>query len=270
MLFRSAGSLTATNYLYNIAAKDGTVIGMIDQAIALTQILDPRSVRGDVTKFNWIGRVVDNSAVLYAWHTAPVKKMSEALDKELILAVSGQNSRQWGALMRNMLGYKLKLMSGYQGAAEAALAMERGEIHALTQPYPVLRAEKPEWLRDRKVNFLLQAGVDSHPDLKDIPLITDLARNADERGMIEFIAGNSRVGRAMMSPPGQPPERVADLRRAFMAVMSDAEFLADLKRANLDLNPMPGEALQREIATSLHVSPELVARAKKLAELAEQ
>jgi tripartite-type tricarboxylate transporter receptor subunit TctC len=265
-----AGSLTATNQLLNIAPRDGTVLGMIDQAIALTQILEPKSVRGDVTKLNWIGRAVDNSAILYAWHTAPVKKIADALDKELILATSGQNSRLWGAMLRNMLGYKLKLLSGYQGAAEAALAMERGEIHALTQPYPVLRAEKPDWLREKKVNFLMQAGVDSHPDLKDIPLITDLARTDEERRMIEFIAGNSRVGRAITSPPGQPPERVAELRRAFLAVMADAEFLAEMKRASLDLNPMPGEELQREMEKALNVSPELVARAKKLAEFAEQ
>lgn len=265
-----AGSISAINYLYNIAAKDGTVLGMVDQAAVLTQMLDPKSIRGDVTKFNWIGRVTDNSAVLYAWHTAPVQKIREALDTELIIATSGQNSRMLSALMKNMLGYKLKMLSGYQGAAEAALAMERGEIHALTQPWPVLRAEKPEWIRDKKINLLLQVGVDSHPALTAAPLVTDLARNGEERSMIEFIAGNSRIGRAIVSPPGQPAERVAELRKAFMLTMLDADFLAEIKRADLDLAPMTGEELQAIIARSLDVSPQLIARAKTLAEFTAQ
>lgn len=264
-----AGSLAAINYLYNAAARDGTVLGMIDQAAALTQMLDPKNMRADVTKYNWIGRVTDNSAVLYAWHTAPVKKIGDALDKELIIATTGQNSRMLSALMKNMLGYKFKMLNGYQGAAEAALAMERGEIHALTQPWPILRAEKPDWIRDKKINLLLQVGVDSHPDLGVAPIVTDLARNDEERRIVEFIAGNSRVGRAVVSPPGQPAERVADLRKAFMQATADAEFLAEIKRDNLDLAPMPGGELQRVIARSLEVSPEMVAKAKALAEFTE-
>ncbi len=261
-----AGSLSAINYLYNIAAKDGTVLGMIDQAAALTQLLEPKSIRGDVTKFNWIGRVTDNSAVMYSWRTAPVQNIRDALEKELVLATSGQNSRLLSALMRNMLGFKLKLLNGYQGAAEAALAMERGEIQALTQPWPILRAEKPDWLREKKINLLLQVGVDSHPDLKDVPIVTQFARDDEERRIVDFMAGNSRVGRSIVSPPGQPPERVADLREAFTRVMRDPEFIAEIKRDSLDLAPMPGEELQKVIAASIAVSPELVAKAKTLAE----
>ncbi len=265
-----AASIAAINYLYNVVPKDGTVLGMIDQASAMTQMLEPGLMRADVTKFNWIGRVSDNSAVLYSWHTAPVQKIQDAFEKELIVATNGQSSRTLSALMKNLLGMKLKLVNGYKGTAEAALAMERGEIQALTQPYPVLRADKPDWLRDKKINLLMQAAVDSHPDLKDVPLITDLARNEDEKAMLYFAAGNSRVGRSVMSPPGQPPERVAELRAAFMQTMRDEDFLAEIKRSALDLAPMPGEDLQAFIEASTHVSPEFVARAKTLMEFSEQ
>jgi len=265
-----AVSIAAINQLYNLSPRDGTVLGMIDQAAALTQTLDPGALKADVTKFNWIGRVSDNSAVLYAWHTAPVQKIRDAFEKELIVATNGQSSRTLSALMKNLLGMKLKLVNGYKGTAEAALAMERGEIEALTQPYPVLRAEKPDWLRDKKINLLMQAAVDSHPDLKDVPLITDLARNDDERAMLTFAAGNSRVGRSVMSPPGQPPERVAELRAAFMQTMKDEDFLADIKRSALDLAPMPGADLQTFIEESVKVSPEFAARAKTLMEFSEQ
>ena len=261
-----AVSLAAISYLYNSAPKDGTVLGMIDQASALTQVLDPGAMRADVSKFNWIGRLTDNAAVLYSWHTAPVQKMSDALAKELIVATNGQSSRQLASLLKNLLGYKLKTVNGYAGTNEAALAMERGEIHALTQPWTVLRAERPEWLRERKINLLLQVGVDQHAELQGVPLITNLARTAEDRRIIEFIAGNSRVGRSVVSPPGQPPQRVAELRAAFMQTMQDEAFRAEVARLNLDLAPLDGEALQKIIADSLSVPPELVEKGRAFAE----
>jgi len=261
-----AASVAAINYLYNAAPKDGTIVGMIDQSAALTQALDPKSLRADVAKFNWIGRATDNSAVLYSWHTAPVQKIQDAFEKNLIVATNGQSSRMLSALMKNLLGMRLVLVNGYQGAAEAALAMERGEIEALTQPYPVLRADKPEWLRDKLINLLLQVGVDSHPDLKGVPLITELARNEDQRAIIELVAGNSRVGRSFLSPPGEPAERVAEMRAAFMKSMTDPDFLDEIKRAQLDLSPMPGEELQKIIEKAVAAPPDLAARTRALTE----
>ena len=261
-----AGSIAAINHLANIAPRDGTVLGMIDQAAGLTQILDPKSFKADVTKFNWIGRLTDNAAVIFAWHSAPVKKMEDAFEKELIIATAGQNSRMLTAMMRNMMGFKMRALNGYAGPQESNLAMERGEIHALTQPWTVLRSEKPEWLREKKINILVQVGVDSHPDLSSVPLLSRYARNEEERQIVDFLAGNSRVGRAVTSPPGQPPDRVADLRAAFTKTMQDPDFLADIKRANLDLAPLSGQELQALIEKTAQVSPDIVAKAKKIAE----
>ena len=262
-----AASIAAINHLYNAATRDGTVLGMVDQSAPLTQLIEPKAFRADVTKFNWIGRITDNSAVLYGWRTAPVQKIEQACEKELIVAAPGQSSRALMTFLQNLLGLNLKILTGYRGPNDSRLAMERGEIHALTQPYSVLRAEKPDWLRDKTVTLLLQVSVDSHNELKHIPIVTGLARTAEERQLIEFIAGNSRIGRAVLSPPGQPPERVADLRRAFMAVMEDQEFLSDIKKLELDLNPMPGEALQKFVEAAVRVSPELVEKAKTLSGL---
>ncbi|MDB5642751.1 MAG: tripartite tricarboxylate transporter family receptor [Hyphomicrobiales bacterium] len=261
-----AGSITAVNHLANIAPRDGTVLGMVDQAASLTQMLDPKSIKADVTKFNWIGRMTDNAAVIFAWHTAPVQKIEDAFDKELIIATAGQNSRMLSAMMRNLLGFRMRALSGYAGPQESNLAMERGEVHALTQPWSVLKFEKPEWLRDGKINILVQVGVDGHPELDAVPLLSKFARNDEERQIVDFLAGNSRIGRAVTSPPGQPAERVADLRSAFMQMMRDEDFLADIRRANLDLNPMSGEDLQALVQRTADVSPVIVEKAKKVAE----
>jgi tripartite-type tricarboxylate transporter receptor subunit TctC len=260
-----AGSILAMNYLYNVAPRDGTYLGMIDQAAPLTQLFGMKGLKADVTKFNWIGRITDNAAVLYAWHTAPVQNIRDAFSKELIISAPGQNSRMWATFLKNLLGLKLKILTGYKGAAESRLALERGEIQALTQPYPVLRAEKPEWIRDGKITLLLHVGIDPYPALSGVPMVTDLARNADERKMIEFMASSARIGRSVMSPPGEPAERVRLLRAAFMKVMRDADFLAEIRKARLDLNPMPGDGLQAVIERTVDQPPALVARAKQLA-----
>ena len=266
-----AGHLQATNYLYAQAARDGTFIGAILPTFVGYQVLDGRGAQYDARNFNYLGSADVENANLYTWSSLGVKRIEEVRTREVLMGATGAGSYTmlYPTLLNNMLGYKFKMLNGYPGAAEAALAMERGEIHALTQPWPILRAEKPDWIKEKKINFLLQVGVDSHPDLSVAPIVTDLARNNEERSLIEFIAGNSRVGRAITSPPGQPAERVADLRKAFMQVMQDADFLAEMKRDKLDLAPMPGEDLQRVIARSLDVSPEMVAKAKVLAEFKE-
>jgi tripartite-type tricarboxylate transporter receptor subunit TctC len=261
-----AGSISAINSLYNVAPKDGTVLGMIDQAATLSQLFGEKGLQADVAKFNWIGRVTDNAAVLYGWHTAPVQHIRDAFEKELIISASGQNSRMLSTLMKNLLGMKLKILTGYRGAGESQLAMERGEIHALTQPYSVLRAEKADWIREKTITMLLQVGVDPYPDLAGVPLVTDLGRTEEEKRLIFLMAGNSRIGRSIVSPPGQPKERVEELRAAFMQTMADPQFLAEVRRLDLDVNPLSGAELQKVIENSLDASPEMVEKVKTLSE----
>ena len=138
-----AGGIRSANYIYNIAAKDGTVFGIFDQAVFLDQLLGVPGLRGDVRQFNWVGRLASNSSVLFAWHTAAVKKIEDAFSHELIVAAPGSNSRlNWTAL-NALTGTKLKLLTGYEGPATAKIAMERGEVEALSLPWGVLREENP-------------------------------------------------------------------------------------------------------------------------------
>jgi len=259
-----AGGIRAANHLYSVAAKDGTVVGIFDQAVFLNQLLGVPGLRGDVAQFNWIGRLISNSAVLFAWHTAKVKKIEDALTQELIVAASGSSSRlNWTAL-NALAGTKFKLLTGYEGPATAKIAMERGEVEALSLPWPVLRNENREWLRDKKVNLLLQTGIDQHPDLQRLPRMIDLARNDDDRKVLEIFASPSLVGRSFVAPPGVPKDRVDELRAAFMAMVKDAEFLADVAKLNFDLDPLPGAELQA-FFTKADYPPALLERAKEIA-----
>jgi tripartite-type tricarboxylate transporter receptor subunit TctC len=261
-----AATIRATNYLYNEASKDGTVIGTVDQGIFLNQILGLPQLRADTAKFNWIGRIVSNSAVLYAWHSSPVKKIDDAFARELIVAATGAASRLNWVVLNTVVGTKLKLISGYSGTGEARIALERGEVDAMSQPWPIIKAELPHWLRERKISLLVQTGADKSPELPDVPRMIDLARNADDLALLALFSSPSTIGRSVVAPPGLPPERVAELRRAFIETMRDPAFLQDVEKSKLDLEPLAGEALQAAIAGSGNFSAELIARAQRIAE----
>ena len=264
-----AGSIKASVYLYNTAPKDGTVIGMVDEAIYLNQILDPQEAKTDATKFNWIGRILPNSAVLFARSDAAVQKIEDTFSKELIVSASGAASKLNWTVLKNALGVKFKILSGYQGSNDSMLAMLRGEADALSQPWSILKITGEQLLRDKKINLLLQTGAEKDPDLPQVPRMIDLARNDEEKKLLELFSSPSLIGRSVLAPPGTSPERVVELRRAFMETMHDPAFLADVKRAKLDLNPMSGEALQAAIGKMGDVPEALVARARRVSDMKE-
>jgi tripartite-type tricarboxylate transporter receptor subunit TctC len=264
-----AGGVRGANYLYAVAPKDGTTIGIFDQAVFLNQMLGVPGLRGDVRNFNWIGRMASNSAVLVAWHTAAVKKIEDAFTHELIVAAPGSSSRlNWTAL-NAITGTKLKLLTGYEGPATSKVAMERGEVEAISQPWGVLKSEDPEWLADHKVNLLLQTGIEKNVGLENLPRMVDLAKNEEDKKLLEIFASPSLVGRSFAAPPGLPKDRVEELRKAFMAVVTDPDFIAEVARMKLDLDPLPGDKLQAFFSNA-NYPPALLQRARDIAKLTER
>jgi tripartite-type tricarboxylate transporter receptor subunit TctC len=260
-----AGSIRAANYLYNSARKDGTAIGMLDEAIYLNQILGTQELKADATKFNWIGRILANSAILFARREAQVQKIEDVFNKELIVSTSGTASKLNWTVLKNALGMKFTLIQGYQGTSDSMLAMQRGEVDALSMEWSILRITGEPLIRGQKVNLLLQTGVLKEPDLSQIPRMIDLGRNEDERKLLEFFSLPSLIGRSVLAPPGLRPERVAELRRAFMATMQDPLFLGDLKRARLEISPLPGDELQAVVAREGDFPAMLIERARRAA-----
>jgi tripartite-type tricarboxylate transporter receptor subunit TctC len=262
-----AGGVRGANHLYNVAAKDGTVIGIFDQAVFLDQLLGVPGIRADAQKFNWIGRLVGNSAVLFAWHTAAVKKTEDIFTTPLIVAASGSSSRLNWTAMNTLAGTKFKLILGYEGPSTAKIAMERGEVEALSLPWPVLRNENRDWLKGNKVNLLLQTGLQKNADLPDLPRMVDLVKNEDDRKILEIFCASSVVGRSFVAPPGLPQARVDELRHAFDLMVRSPEFLADVERLNFDIDVMSGAELQAFFAGT-NFSPALIEHAREIAKLA--
>jgi tripartite-type tricarboxylate transporter receptor subunit TctC len=284
-----AGSIRAANYLYNVAPKDGTAIGMVDEAILLNQILgaqDPnteavnrswlggilRQIMGtqetktDAVKFNWIGRILANSAILFVRREAGVQKIEDAIDKELIVSASGTASKLNWTVLKNAFGMKFKIVSGYQGSNESLLALMRGEADALSMPWSILRIAGEELIRDKKINLLLQTGAEKDADLANVPRMIDLARDDNERKLLELFASPSMIGRSVLAPPGVSMEHVAELRRAFTAMTQDPTFLGDLRKARLELSPLSGEQLQAAVAGMGEVPEWLIERARRVSE----
>jgi tripartite-type tricarboxylate transporter receptor subunit TctC len=261
-----AGGIRAANHLYSAVPKDGTTIGMLDQATYLDQILGTPGLTADATRFNWIGRILSNSAVLYSWHLAKVQKIEDVFTQQLIVATSGASSRLNYTVLNNLLGTKFKIITGYQGSSDSRLAMMRGEIDALSQPWPVLKVEGEQLLRDKQINLLLQTGADKHPELQQVPRMIDLGKTDGDKVLLALFSSSSTIGRSVVAPPGLPAERVKMLRAAFVAMLKDPALLDEVGKMRLSLDPLDGEGLQAAIASIGSVSPELVARARRVAE----
>lgn len=263
-----AGSLTAANLLFNDPRKDGATLGMLGQSIYFMQMLGDPNIKYDAPKFNWIGRMTNVIDVVVAWHGAKAKTIEDAYKIPVSVAVGGalSGSTLYVNFMKNMLGLKLVPTKGY-GSAEAFLAMERGEVDATgSANWYGLQAQHAEKLRDKKLNVLVQIGLQKAPGLEHVPLLPDLAKNERDRKILIALATTDEIARSVLAPPGVPPQRVEALRRGFMATMNSESFLAEAKKARLAINPMDGEALTKLVIDSgSSLSPDMIADIKIMA-----
>lgn len=241
----AAGSLVAANTIYESAPKDGSVFALIGRDAPLGPITGQPGARFEPTKFSWLGTPTRETNVCVAYRTAKVKTVKDLFDQELIMGDVGPGSgtRIYPQALAGLLGMKFKLVSGYKSSADVMLAMQRDEVQGICESFDSIRTRKPEWLEKKEIIILFQGAPEAHPDLPGVPLIQDLARNAEERQAIEFLYAGQGIGRPFVAPPGMPPERLSMLRKAFDATMKDPEFIADAKRQKLDLDPIDGDKL---------------------------
>ena len=175
-----AGGLRGANYLYNVAAKDGSVMGVVSQTVAVGQVLGTTpGIQYDARQFTWVGRVNANVEVDHAWHASGVRSIKDVMVRETIAAGTGPTSSSvvMRRLMNELVGTKYKVVTGFQGPTSAQLAFERGEVDAIVKPWSSIKSGTPEWLRDKKIVLLVQFTQERHRELQDVPAIVDLARD---------------------------------------------------------------------------------------------
>jgi len=257
-----AGSLTAANYIYNVASNDGTVIALVQRSVLLIKHWNPQAVRFDLARLNWIGSINSEVAVTAAWHTAPHKSARDLFDKELIVGgVQGGDPDTTPRLFNALIGTKFRIINGYPGTTEIIAAMEKGELQGIADwSWSSLKVMRPEWIRDNKITLLMQAAINKEPELGTLPSALDFVKDDADRKVMELYLTQKTLARPIIAPPGIPPERLAALKQAFAALASDKEFLADAQSARLEVAPIWGEAVDRIVKLVSSASPETAAR----------
>ena len=242
-----AGSLTATNNLYNLAPKDGTTIGVVQRGMLTAKLTNPNGVRFDVEKMNWIGNLAPEVATIVSWKTNPVKTTDDLFKEQLIVGGPGPtlDPETTPRLLNALIGTKFKIVSGYTGNTEILLAMERGEVGG-TADLAWSNVKRRTDLRPN-LNVLMQVGLEKAPDL-DVPLALDFAKNEEDREIMELFFIQKTVARPLVAPPNVPADRVAAMRKAFLDMTKDKEFLGEAEKLALDVEPATGEDIQKIIA----------------------
>ena len=259
-----AGSFLALGHVYNIAPKDGTIIGIGAPTSPLDEKLGTQGVRFKTAELNWVGRIDSLINIVFLWKTSPVKTIADAQRIESTLSGTGAGSTVsiYPTVMNNVLGTKFKLVMGYRGSNEAQLAVERGEVEGHSTSWTAVKVAHPDWLPTKTITILVQFALKRHPELPDVPTVVDLARSDEERQILSAVMNATEVGTAFFTTPGIPADRLTALRRAFDATMKDPEFLAEAQRTKLTVSPITGEELQKLVTEVSNLSPALLQKVR--------
>jgi tripartite-type tricarboxylate transporter receptor subunit TctC len=261
------GSVKAANYLASQASKDGLTIGMIGQQLALTQALRDAAVAYDMRKFGWLGRFTSIVEVSLTWHTSPTKTIQDAMKRETVMAATsaGATAEQMPSLMNKLAGTKFKMIKGYPGTTGTILAMERGETEGGHATLANILFGKQAWLKEKKINVLVQYAQGRHPLFKDVPAMVEFGKTAEDKQVLNLFGSTAEVGRALMTPPDVPADRLAVLQKAMQTMLTDPAFKDELEKRKLEFEPMSGADLQKIIAQTLEVPAAVIERSIELA-----
>jgi tripartite-type tricarboxylate transporter receptor subunit TctC len=259
-----AGSLILANHLYNRAAKDGTVIGMVNGEAALSPLFGQADALFDSLKLSWIGSISQETSICLVWHSAAIAGIKDVLRNTLVIGAASATGTTYNYpnSSNHLLGTKFKIVAGYEGTNAVMLAVERGEVQGMCgTPLNSLRSARPQWLEQKQAKVILQEATARHPDLSDVPTVMELAPDGETKRVLELIYGWQIMGRPIVAPPGLPAERFTALRQAFDDTMKDPDFLAAAQRSILEINPINGPAIESFLIRVYRTPKALVERA---------
>jgi tripartite-type tricarboxylate transporter receptor subunit TctC len=250
------GGMRLANYLSNVAAKDGTAFAIFNRGTAFDPLLGNKSAQFDATKLNWIGSTNDEVSICATWHTTGVTTIAQTMTQEIVVGATGPSGDtfQFPRITNGVLGTKFKIISGYPGGNDVDLAMERQEVQGRCGwSYTSVKSTRQHWL-DRK-----WLNISKHPDLPDVPLIMDLARNDEQRAIFKLMFARQVMAWPFVMPSGVPGDRVEAMRKAFDETMADKDFLADARKAVMEIRPVAGAAVQK-LVQEVYATPPAIAQ----------
>jgi tripartite-type tricarboxylate transporter receptor subunit TctC len=263
-----AGSAKAAAYMQTLAPKDGTVLGAVFPGAIMDPLLGDRAkAKYDASKFLYVGTADNTRRICITWHTSKTKTFADAQQRKTIIAASqtGGSSRDYAYLHNHLTGTKFNIVSGYKGTVDMLLAIERGEAEGTCgYDWISLQTQRPQWLAEKKINILVQVGLDPEPALTamGVPQVYKFVKNEDDRKALDLVITQQVFGRPYFFPPGTPADRVKIMRDAFDATMKDPAFLAEAKKLRLAINPISGERIQKLIEDVYASPPAVVERAR--------
>ena len=260
----AAGGVVMTNQLFAQGPKDGTVIGIPINGIPTAPLL-MSGTQFDAGKLIWLGSTNREAYVAFVWHTAPVASITELANRELVVGATtpGTTMVDFPLLVNDVLGYKFKVVRGYQGTPQINLAIERGEIQGNGGiGWASVKAQTQHWINEKKIRVLAQYGLTRYAELSDIPTMLELAKSEPDRAAMRMLFARTEYGRPYFLPPEVPAARVLALRRAFDATMTDPGFVAEAAKLQLDVSPMTGEEVQTLVGELARTPPEIITRVR--------
>lgn len=265
-----AGGIVATKHLFSLAARDGTVMGGVQNNAPLEPLFGTKEADYDSTKLNWIGTPSLETGLLIVWHTSKFKTIDDVRKSEMTAGASGVNSAPafYSRLLNELLGTKIKVIAGYPGQNDAYLAIERGELDTYgTTFWSSLTSTKQDWIKNKQIRILVQYGPIKEPELHDVPYGPDLVKNEEDRLLFEAAYGPLTLGRPFLMPPEIPAARLAAVRKAFMDTIKDTDFRNEADKLGLQIdNPRSGEQLQADVERLYRTPAHIVERLRRIAQ----
>jgi tripartite-type tricarboxylate transporter receptor subunit TctC len=262
-----AGGLIATNTLYNSTAADGLTFAALTNGGAMEPLFGERAARFDAQKLGWIGSIGKQDNICITWQGSPLTRIEQAKTREVTVSASGAggNSSIMPRVFNEFLGTKFKVIGGYNEGSGTTLALERGEVDGVCGlSYTTLKTMHADWFRDRKINVIVQIGLQKQRDLPDVPNALDMVADPEDKQVLQLILVRQEMGRPFAVPPGVPADRVAILRAAFEATLKDPAFLADAAKLQMEIDPLTGAEIE-ELLKAAYATPRgIVQRAAEL------
>ena len=264
-----ASSMTLGNFLARVAPKDGTAFGAVNSALLFDPLFAGKNSKAQFTgpDMTMIGNLTSSASVLVAWHESGIKTLADVREKGITIAATSPSGDTYllPLSIKNMLGLdKLKMVIGYPGTREAALALERGEVSGRVWDMEGIKAARPDWLRDNKINLVAQLAPKKMPEVPpDVPLVRDSVANEEDRRVLDVIFLSTVIARPYIGPPGIPEARKKALRVAFMATVSDPEFLTEISKVQLTIDAMSGDEMEQLIKDSYNLPSSTVEKVRK-------
>jgi tripartite-type tricarboxylate transporter receptor subunit TctC len=257
--------ILASGYMTKITPQDGTTLGTFLDSMTLGKVLGgPGDF--DPVKLKWIGRIVSTATVSVVWHTSPVQTIEQAKHREILMAgtVASNTSNFIPAALNDLIGTKIKVIMGFRGSPDQALAMMRGEVNSIGgMSWEAIQTNHQEWLTEKKIRIFYAQGAQRIKDLANEPGLLDFATDERSRRILGLLGSGPDMGRTIVAEPNIPPDRLAALRTAFMATMEDPEYVAEMKKRNLNIEPLSGEDVQKTVEEIAATPKDLVEQAKR-------